>query len=142
MLPDPAGPCTLSKLTKHPEPHATTLLSPPHSLAVVLASPYLLAPSADIKLKHGILGLTKHLAQSASQSTVINTALTEAGIVQRITASGVWDEKADAMADVIQLNAIGIVKYLCVTNGELEQHLVILKLIDVIIFPQWRIHLH
>jgi hypothetical protein len=75
---------------------------------------------ADIKLKHGVLGLTKHLAQSASQSRIIHAALTEAGIIQRIAASGVWDEKADVMVDVIQLNAIGVVKHLCRVDGESE----------------------
>jgi hypothetical protein len=100
-----------------PEQHARTLLSPPHSLAPVLASTPLLSPSTDIKLKHGILALLKHLAQAGSQSGAINT-LTEAGIVKCIIASGIWDDKAGAMAEVVQVNAIGVVKHLCNASGE------------------------
>jgi hypothetical protein len=122
-----------------PEQYATTLLTPPHSLAPVLGSPHLLSAAADVKLKHGVLGLAKHLAQSASQSTTIHAAMTEAGIVQRMAASGIWDEKADVMADVIQLNAIGVVKHLCRTNRELDYQLH-MSLTFMSFLLQWRIH--
>lgn len=97
---------------------ATVLLSPPYSLANVLASPLFLSPSTDIKLKHAVLGLLKNLAQSANLSPTVHRSLGDAGIVHLLTESGIWDERADIMADVVQLNAIGVVKHLCSANGE------------------------
>lgn len=92
---------------------AVSLLSPPYSLAPILASPHFISPSTDIKLKHGILGLLKHLAQFSKLSPVIPTSLAEVGIIKRISTSGIWDEKSDAMADIIQLSAIGVAKHMC-----------------------------
>jgi len=97
---------------------AACLLSPPYSLAPVLASLKFLSPSIDLKLKHGILGLLKHIAQFSKLSPVIPQALGEAKIISRISASGIWDEKTDAMANIIQLNAIGVAKHLCNGNRE------------------------
>jgi len=74
-----------------------------------------LSPSTDIKLKHGVLGLLKHLAQYSKINPAISTALGEVNVLQKISASGIWDEKSDAMANVIQLSAIGVAKHLC--NG-------------------------
>ena len=96
-----------------PVQFATALLSPPYSLAPVLASDPFLSPSTDIKLKHGILGLLKHLSQFSKLSHVIPTTFAGVHIIDRITTSGVWDDKSDAMADVVQLSAIGIAKHLC-----------------------------
>lgn len=100
------------------EKFSTALLSPPHSLAPVLASAYFFSPAADVKLKHGILGLLKHLAQSSTLSPTIHTSLGDAGIIRRITESDIWSEKANAMADIVQLNAIGVVKHMC--NASVE----------------------
>lgn len=94
------------------------LLSPPHSLAPVLASKHLLSQSVDIKTKHGVIGLLKHLAQSSALSDVVHTALGNAGIVQSISESGVWDEKTDAMAEIVQVSAIGVVKHMCNASGK------------------------
>ncbi|SJL00348.1 uncharacterized protein ARMOST_03661 [Armillaria ostoyae] len=99
------------------EKHAKVLLSPPYSLAPVLASAHLLSPAIDIKLKHGIIGLLKHMAQ-ASLSPDIHMPLCEAGIVQSVSRSGVWDEKTDKMGEVVQLSAIGVVKHMCGANVE------------------------
>lgn len=97
---------------------ATTLLSPPYSLAPILCSSHFISPSTDIKLKHGILGLLKHLSQFAKISPIIPKVLAEVGIIERIATSGILDEKGDAMADVIQLSAIGVCKHMC--NGNLD----------------------
>ena len=94
---------------------AEALLSPPYSLAPVLASEEFLSPSTDLKLKHGILGLLKHIAQFAKVSQTISKILAEVDILGRISESGIWDEKTDVMANIIQLNAIGVAKHLC--NG-------------------------
>jgi hypothetical protein len=72
----------------------------------------MLRPETDIKVKHGIIGLLKHLAQSPSN----RAALGEAGLISRLAASGIWGEKAD-MAEIIQVSAIGIAKHLCSANG-------------------------
>lgn len=100
------------------EKNSTALLSPPHSLAPILTSKHLLSPSADIKVKHGVLGLLKHLSQSSTQSSFIHTSLGNAEVVRHIAESGIWDEKADTMAEIVQLSAIGVVKYMCNANGE------------------------
>ncbi|KAJ7685139.1 hypothetical protein DFH06DRAFT_1157579 [Mycena polygramma] len=100
------------------EKNSTVLLSPPHSLAPFLTSSHLLSPSTDIKVKHGVIGLLKHLAQSCAQSAVIHDALLGAEVVKHVSRSGVWDEKADEMADIVQVGAIGIVKYMCNANVE------------------------
>lgn len=73
---------------------------------------------ADINVKHGIIGLLKHLAQSSTLSSVIRTSLYEAQVIQRISESGIWDEKSDAMADIVQVNAINVVKHLCNANSK------------------------
>ncbi|KAF8902129.1 hypothetical protein CPB84DRAFT_1729336 [Gymnopilus junonius] len=99
-------------------PHAAALLSPPYSLAPVLSSIHFFSPSTDIKLKHGILGLLKHLSQFSKLSPVIPKTLADVIIIDCITTSGIWDEKSDAMADVIQLSAIGVAKHLC--NASLD----------------------
>ncbi|EAU88580.1 hypothetical protein CC1G_04286 [Coprinopsis cinerea okayama7 len=95
------------------EKTSTALLSPPLSLAPVLASKHIFAQSTDVKLKHGVLGLLKHVAQSAALSPIIPDSLAECHIVQLIAESGIWDEGSDNMAIVVQLNAIGVVKHLC-----------------------------
>ncbi|KAJ7740657.1 hypothetical protein DFH07DRAFT_838644 [Mycena maculata] len=100
------------------EKNSTVLLSPPHSLAPFLTNPHLLSPSTDIKVKHGVIGLLKHLAQSCAQSAVIHDALLKAEVVRRVSRSGVWDVKTDEMADIVQVSAIGIVKYMCNANVE------------------------
>ncbi|KAJ7063257.1 hypothetical protein C8F01DRAFT_1132210 [Mycena amicta] len=100
------------------EKNSTVLLSPPHSLAPFLTSRHLLAPSTDIKMKHGVIGLLKHLAQSSAQSAVIHDALARAQVVSCVAKSGVWDERVDEMADIVQLGAVGIVKYMCNANVE------------------------
>jgi hypothetical protein len=100
------------------EKNSAALLSPPHSLAPILTSKHLLSPSADIKVKHGVLGLLKHLSQASAQSSLIQTSLGNAEVVRYITESGIWDEKADAMAEIVQLSAIGVVKHMCNANGD------------------------
>ncbi|KAG6889311.1 hypothetical protein C0995_001967 [Termitomyces sp. Mi166 len=100
------------------EKNCKALVSPPYLLTPVLASHHLLSSSTDIKVKHGVLGLLKHLAQAPPSSVVIQNALGEAEIIWRIAESGVWDEKGDAMADIVQLSAIGVVKHMAGANVE------------------------
>lgn len=100
------------------EKNSTALLSPPHSLGPVLTSACLLSAAADIKVKHGVIGLLKHLAQASTQSTAINNALGNAGVVARVSESGIWDEKTDAMTEIVQLGAIGVVKHMCIADVE------------------------
>lgn len=110
-------------LTSLEEKNSTVLLSPPHSLAPFLTSQHLLSPSTDVKVKHGVIGLLKHLAQSSAQSQIVHAALGSAGVVQHIAESGIWDEKADDIAEVVQVSAIGIVRHMCNANGQFTQQL-------------------
>lgn len=105
------------------ETNSSALLSPPHSLAPVLSSDTFLSPTTDIKVKHGVIGLLKHLAQSSANSSANRAALSESGVVQRLVNSGIWDQRGDAMAEVVQIGAIGVVKHLC--NGSGEQALIL-----------------
>ncbi|KAL0946949.1 hypothetical protein HGRIS_013108 [Hohenbuehelia grisea] len=105
--------------------HATVLLSAPHSLAPVLSSPHLLSPDVDIKLKHGVVGLLKNLAQSSSPSSLVHEELGKAGLVGRVARSGIWDQKVDAMSDIVQISAIGVVKHLCNASVENTYSLVL-----------------
>jgi hypothetical protein len=100
------------------ETNSTALLSPPLSLAPLLSSDSLLSPATDIKVQHGVVGLLKHLAQSSANSSTNRAFLSESGVVPRLVASGVWDQRGDAMAEVVQMGAIGVVKHLCNGNGE------------------------
>jgi len=95
------------------ESHSTILLSQPHDIARLLSSDALLAPSTDIKLKHGVIGLLKHLAQSSSQMPSNRAALSTAGVIHLILKSGVWDDRTDFMLEIVQVNAIGAIKHLC-----------------------------
>jgi len=91
--------------------HSIALVKPPVALAPNLAQ--LLEPSTDIKVKHGIVGLLKHLAQAQSNRAVLG----EANIIQRLASCQIWGEKAD-MAERVQVSAIGIAKYMCNANVE------------------------
>jgi hypothetical protein len=79
-----------------------------------------LSPQTDIKVKHGVIGLLKHLAQSSAHSSENHVTLGSAGVVQKISESGIWDERADAMAEVVQVGAIGVVKYMCNANSDVS----------------------
>ncbi|KAH9951320.1 hypothetical protein B0H21DRAFT_718473 [Amylocystis lapponica] len=91
--------------------HSSAIVRPPIVLAPDLAA--LLEPDADIKVKHGVLGLLKHLAQSQNN----RVALGDAGIIQRLASSQVWAEKTD-MIEIIQVSAIGVAKHMCNSNVE------------------------
>lgn len=122
--------CSSSSLNIFSETNSTALLSPPLSLAPLLSSDSLLSPATDIKVKHGVIGLLKHLAQSSVNSTTNRTFLSRSGVVQRLVASGIWDERGDPMAEVVQMGAIGVVKHLCNGNGGFSIYLLphVLKL--------------
>ncbi|KDQ33252.1 hypothetical protein PLEOSDRAFT_1099226 [Pleurotus ostreatus PC15] len=98
------------------EKHAIVLLRPPHSLAPVLTSKNLLSPNSDIKLRHAVIGLLKNVSQSATPTSIIPVELGNAGIIEAIVGSGVWDQQHDAMVEVVQVGAIGVVKHLCNTS--------------------------
>lgn len=81
----------------------------------------LLDVEADIKVRHGALGLLKHLAQT----TATQVALSEAKILEKLIGTEIWSEKLD-MAEPVQLLAIGTAKHLCTNNGKFTRaHVVI-----------------
>jgi hypothetical protein len=89
-------------------------------------------------VKHGVIGLLKHLAQSCAQSAIIHDALLRAEVVKHVSRSGVWDEKTDEMADIVQVSAIGVVKYMCNASGRWRFYAVALFLT---IRFKWKTHL-
>ena len=91
--------------------HSTAIVTSPISLAPDLAA--LLEPDTDLKVKHGVIGLLKHLAQSQG----CRPALGQAGVIPRLGNSQIWSEKAD-MVELVQVSAIGVAKHMC--NGDSE----------------------
>jgi hypothetical protein len=73
---------------------------------------------SDIRLKHGVVSLLKHLAQSSMQSPSNIAALTRAEIVKCLASSNIWQENADPMRELVQVAAIGVVKHLCNASGQ------------------------
>ncbi|KAF8344201.1 uncharacterized protein EI90DRAFT_3028678 [Cantharellus anzutake] len=91
------------------EARCVALVQPPVSLVPNLLN--LLDPKMDLKLKHGVLGLLKHLSQPQRNRNYLG----ELGTIEAIIRSKVWDNAAD-LADVVQLSAIGIVKHLVTSH--------------------------
>lgn len=85
------------------------LVQPPLSLAPVLVK--FLAPSCDLKLKHGVLGLLKNVSHAQGTRIILG----EAGTIEALATSGVWGRTAD-IAEIVQLSAIGVAKHLCSGN--------------------------
>lgn len=109
---------TIGNLVRR-EAHSTAVVKPPISLAPDLAK--ILEGDPDFKVKHGVIGLLKNLAQSTSN----RAPLGQAGILARLADCGVFEEKSDLM-EIIQVSAIGVTKHLC--NGNVENCLsVVLK---------------
>ncbi|KAL5533312.1 hypothetical protein ACEPAF_5088 [Sanghuangporus sanghuang] len=70
-----------------------------------------LMPHTDIKVKHGVIGLLKHLAQSPS----IRGILGDAQVLRALRTCEVFSDKAD-VAEPVQMSAINLAKYLCTNN--------------------------
>ncbi|KAF7779072.1 hypothetical protein Agabi119p4_3417 [Agaricus bisporus var. burnettii] len=102
----------------HRSSRATILFSPPYSLAPVLASPLFLSSGTDLKLKHAILAFLKNLALSANQAPIVYRSLREAGLIQQLSDSGIWNDDHDSLGNVVQVNAIAIAKHLCIGDVE------------------------
>jgi len=93
------------------EAHSNAVVKPPISLAPDLAK--ILEGNPDFKVKHGVIGLLKNLAQSTSN----RAPLGQAGIIARLADCGIFEDKSDLM-EIIQVSAIGVAKHLC--NGNVE----------------------
>ena len=92
------------------EAHSNAVVNPPISLAPELAK--ILDSDPDFKVKHGVIGLLKNLAQSTNN----RAPLGQAGIIARLADCGIFEHKSDLM-EIIQVSAIGIAKHLCNGNG-------------------------
>lgn len=97
-------------LVYHAEAHSNAVVNPPISLAPDLAK--ILEGNPDFKVKHGVIGLLKNLAQSTNN----RAPLGQAGIVARLADCGIFEDKSDMM-EIIQVSAIGVAKHLCNGNG-------------------------
>lgn len=93
------------------EAHSQAIVKPPISLAKHLAP--LLNKDVDHKVKHGVIGLLKNLAQSPGN----RISLGAAGIIPKLADSGIWAETSD-FVEIVQVSAIGTSKHLCSGNGE------------------------
>ena len=97
-------------LVHHAEAHSNAVVKSPISLAPDLAK--ILESNPDFKVKHGVIGLLKNLAQSTSN----RAPLGQAGIIARLADCGIFEDKSDMM-EIIQVSAIGVAKHLCNGNG-------------------------
>ena len=97
-------------LAYYAEAHSNAVVNPPISLTPDLAR--ILEGNPDFKVKHGVIGLLKHLAQSANN----RAPLGQAGIIARLADCGIFEDKSDMM-EIIQVSAIGVAKHLCNGNG-------------------------
>lgn len=92
------------------ENHSVTLVKPPISITPHLV--HHLTPESDWKVKHGVVGLLKHLSQSPANRPVIG----EAQAIQRLRTCQLFSEKGD-MVEVVQMSGINLTKHLCTHNG-------------------------
>ncbi|KAF8744176.1 small GTPase mediated signal transduction, partial [Rhizoctonia solani] len=99
---------TLGNLARRDE-YCVALVAPPSSIVPDLV-PFI-TPATDMKVKHGVLGLLKHLAQPVPNKIVLG----DAGVLEALSASGVWDSESDR-AEAVQASAVGIAKHLCLSN--------------------------
>ncbi|CCO33297.1 hypothetical protein BN14_07371 [Rhizoctonia solani AG-1 IB] len=90
--------------------YCVALVAPPSSIVPDLV-PFI-TPATDMKVKHGVLGLLKHLAQPVANKMVLG----DAGVLEALSTSGVWDSESDR-AEAVQASAVGIAKHLCLNNG-------------------------
>ncbi|CAE6490110.1 unnamed protein product [Rhizoctonia solani] len=89
--------------------YCIALVAPPSSIVPDLV-PFI-TPATDMKVKHGVLGLLKHLAQPVPNKMVLG----DAGVLEALSASGIWDSESDR-AEAVQASAVGIAKHLCLGN--------------------------
>jgi hypothetical protein len=90
--------------------HCNALVQPPNSLVPSLV--HILRPETDLKVKHGIVGLLKHLSQPKATKSILG----DEKVLEAISKSKIWDRSAD-MGEVIQMSAIGVAKHLTAGNG-------------------------
>lgn len=75
----------------------------------------LLDASTDIKVLNGAVGLLKNLSQPAANRDVLG----QAGVIEALASSRVWEDKND-MAELVQGFAIGVAKHLSNANCEYD----------------------
>ncbi|CAE6412998.1 unnamed protein product [Rhizoctonia solani] len=95
---------TLGNLARRDD-YCVALVAPPSSVVPDLV-PFI-TPNTDMKVKHGVLGLLKHLAQPVPNKIVLG----DAGVLEALSTSGIWDSEADR-AEAVQVSAVGIAKHL------------------------------
>src|SRR5882762_5614772 len=83
------------------ESHATAVVSPPIDLGPHLAS--LLKPEADMKIKHGVIGLLRHLAYVSAA----RAPCWEVGIIEKLETSILFRELSPT-ADLGKVSVMGL----------------------------------
>lgn len=66
-------------------------------------------------MKHGVFALLRHLAQAVPNRAILG----EAGVLQALVASEIFDQKSD-IAEIVQMSAIGCSKHLCNNNSKVS----------------------
>ncbi|KAG8998705.1 hypothetical protein FRB94_005966 [Tulasnella sp. JGI-2019a] len=95
---------SLGNLARRPS-HCIALLAAPVSLTPHFLP--LLNPKTNIKLKHGCIGLLKHLAQPPPNKAILG----DAGVVEALLDSRIWAREGD-IGEPVQFGAVGVVKHL------------------------------
>ncbi|EJD06025.1 uncharacterized protein FOMMEDRAFT_104451 [Fomitiporia mediterranea MF3/22] len=102
------GTLSLGNLVRR-ENNSIALVNAPISITPHLVK--YLAPATDLKVKHGVIGLLKHLAQSSPNRKVLG----EAHVIESLRSCEVFSENAD-IAEIVQMSAINLAKHLCTHN--------------------------
>lgn len=92
------------------EQHAIDLMKPPVSITNLLA--VYLQDGIDMKVKHGVIGLLKHISQTPANRPVLG----HGRILEALRTSQVFSEKSD-IAEVVQMSAINLTKHMCTNNS-------------------------
>jgi len=91
------------------ENNSTALVKPPISVTSYLA--HFLKPGTDLKVKHAVISLLKHLSQSPSN----RPALGEGHVLEGLRTCDIFGEKSD-FSEIVQMPAINLAKHLCTNN--------------------------
>lgn len=94
----------------HEEQHAIDIMKPPLSIADLLV--VYLQDAIDIKVKHGVIGLLKHISQTPANRPVLG----HGRILEALRTSQVFSERSD-ISEVVQMSAINLTKHMCTNNS-------------------------
>ena len=92
------------------EKNSIALVEPPISVAPILRSH--LNSGADLKVKHAVIGLLKHLSQTPANRAVLG----DVGVLDGLRECEILETRSD-FSEIVQMPAINLAKHLCTNNG-------------------------